>query len=100
MLYYINHVNHTNHIIYLYDKEKKMQKFPVPKMFGTVTVGERGQVVIPVQARKRFRLKSGDKLIVFAKDEGPIALFPAEQFTRFLEHTTEMLSKIKKDKDL
>jgi len=69
----------------------------MPKMFGTVTVGERGQVVIPVQARKQFRLKSGDKLIVFAKGDGPIAFFPAEQFTQFLEHTTEMLSKIKKE---
>lgn len=33
--------------------------------FGTVTVGERGQVVIPSEARKRFGLNTGDKLLVF-----------------------------------
>ena len=69
----------------------------MPKMFGTVTVGDRGQVVIPVQARKQFHLKGGDKLVVFAKEDGPIAFIPAEQLTRFLEHTTEILAKIKKD---
>jgi len=68
----------------------------MPKMFGTVTVGDRGQVVIPVQARKQFHLKSGDKLVVFAKEDGPIAFIPAEHLTRFLEHTTEILAKIKK----
>ena len=32
---------------------------------GAVTVGERGQVVIPAEARKEFGFKSGDKLLVF-----------------------------------
>ena len=33
--------------------------------FGTVTVGERGQVVIPAEARKQCGIESGDKLLVF-----------------------------------
>ncbi len=32
--------------------------------FGSVTVGERGQVVIPIEARQHFGIKPGDKLIV------------------------------------
>lgn len=32
---------------------------------GSVTVGERGQVVIPAEARERLEIKSGDKLLVF-----------------------------------
>ncbi len=32
--------------------------------FGTATVGERGQVVIPAEARKRFNINPGDKLLV------------------------------------
>jgi AbrB family looped-hinge helix DNA binding protein len=32
--------------------------------FGSVTVGERGQVVIPAEARKRYRIETGDKLLV------------------------------------
>jgi len=34
--------------------------------FGTVTVGERGQVVIPAEARRQFGVESGDKLLVFS----------------------------------
>lgn len=32
---------------------------------GSATVGERGQVVIPAEARERLGLKPGDKLLVF-----------------------------------
>jgi AbrB family looped-hinge helix DNA binding protein len=73
-----------------------MGKFPMPKVFGAVTMGERGQIVIPADIRKVFRIKPGDRLIVFAKENGPIGLIPAEQFSHFLEHLTEMLSKFKK----
>ena len=33
--------------------------------YGSVTVGERGQVVIPADARKRFGIEPGHKLLVF-----------------------------------
>ena len=33
-------------------------------MFGLVTVGDRGQIVIPKQARALFRIKPGDALLV------------------------------------
>ena len=33
--------------------------------YGTVTVGERGQVVIPAEARRQFGIETGDKLLVF-----------------------------------
>jgi len=32
--------------------------------FGAVTVGERGQVVIPAEARKQMNIQPGDKLLV------------------------------------
>jgi AbrB family looped-hinge helix DNA binding protein len=32
--------------------------------FGAVTVGERGQIVIPAAARKKFRIDPGDKLLI------------------------------------
>ena len=34
--------------------------------YGAATVGERGQVVIPLEARKRFGIHSGDKVLVMA----------------------------------
>ena len=33
--------------------------------YGAVTMGERGQVVIPAEARKKHGLRRGDKLLVF-----------------------------------
>ena len=37
--------------------------------FGIVTVGEKGQVVIPAKARKVFNIKQGDRILVLG-DEG------------------------------
>jgi AbrB family looped-hinge helix DNA binding protein len=34
--------------------------------FGTATVGERGQIVIPAEARKRLNINPGDKLLVMS----------------------------------
>ncbi len=38
-------------------------------IFGTVKVGERGQIVIPKEARKRFNINSGDNLIVLGDEK-------------------------------
>lgn len=34
-------------------------------LYGSVTVGERGQVVIPQKARQEIKINPGDKLLVF-----------------------------------
>lgn len=55
---------------------------PAPRgknIWGTVTVNERGQIVIPKAARDRFSLTGGQRLVVLSDEEG-IALVPAEQF--------------------
>ena len=64
------------------------------KFFGSATVGERGQVVIPADARKFFNIKSGDKLIVFAKPE-MISFVPADNFNHFLNEATKLMSGLK-----
>ncbi len=38
---------------------------PGKKFYGSVTVSERGQIVIPSEARKDFKINTGDKLLVF-----------------------------------
>lgn len=38
-------------------------------VFGVVTVGEKGQIVIPAKARKIFEIEPGDRLLVLG-DEG------------------------------
>lgn len=39
-------------------------------IFGTVRVGERGQIVLPKQAREVFHIQAGDRLVVLG-DEAP-----------------------------
>jgi len=46
--------------------DKRRQPPEGKKFYGSVTVGERGQVVIPAEARKDFGIQPGDKLLVFA----------------------------------
>ena len=67
------------------------------KFFGSVTVGERGQVVIPAEVRKSFKIKTGDKLIVLCKPHHEMFSFvPADNFNRFLSEAAGLLSKLKK----
>jgi AbrB family looped-hinge helix DNA binding protein len=65
------------------------------KIYGAVTVGERGQVVIPAGIRKSFKIGAGDKLIVVAKQD-MIGLIPAKQFNAFLNQAARFLAKFKK----
>jgi AbrB family looped-hinge helix DNA binding protein len=43
-------------------------------IFGTVKVGERGQIVIPKDARDLFQIKAGDTLLVMGDKKKGIAI--------------------------
>lgn len=75
--------------------KKEIFRGPHGDFHSVITVGERGQVVIPVDIRKLKKIKSGDKMVVFAKPNGMIGLVPAEEFNRFINEATKVLSKIK-----
>lgn len=49
-------------------------------IWGSVTVGERGQIVIPKEAREKFNIGRGTRLIVLGAEEEGIALIPAAPF--------------------
>ena len=49
-------------------------------IFGTAKVGERGQIVIPKEARELFHIQPGDSLLLLADDERGIAIPPKGQF--------------------
>ena len=49
-------------------------------LFGLVTVGDKGQIVIPAKARKMFNISSGDQLVVLGDEGQGIALVKAESF--------------------
>ena len=66
--------------------------------FGSVTIGERGQVVIPVEARKRFNLEPGDRLLVMG-DPGKrsIMLCQIDTLREFMNSFQEGLARAEQD---
>lgn len=38
------------------------------RVFGTAKVGERGQIVIPKEARELFNIQSGDTLLILGEE--------------------------------
>ena len=53
-------------------------------IWGSVTVNDRGQIVIPKGARERFGITDGTRLIVLSDEDG-IALIAAERFEKNME---------------
>ncbi|MBR6442468.1 MAG: helix-turn-helix domain-containing protein [Clostridia bacterium] len=54
-------------------------------MFGVVTVGDKGQIVIPVRARRVFNINPGDQLVVLGDEGRGIALMDARFFMSVAE---------------
>lgn len=48
--------------------------------FGIVTVGDKGQIVIPAKARKIFDIKPGDRMFVLGDESSGIAILKEEEF--------------------
>lgn len=76
-----------------YQREKS-NGFPVPPrgkyIFGAVTVGERGQIVIPAKARKIFDIHPGDDLLVLGdEDQRGLALMKADLMLNMLQQIRE-----------
>ena len=72
------------------------------KFFGSVTIGERGQIVVPAEAREALDLKQGDKLLVFrAPMGGSIIVAKPEEFERHVEnmskHAADLQAQLKKE---
>lgn len=66
-------------------------------IWGSVTINDRGQIVIPKGARNYFGLTGGQRLIVLSDEEG-IAIVPAEMFESHMRQVMEFAS-IRRDED-
>ncbi len=64
--------------------------------YGTTTLGEKGQLVIPAEARETMKLKKGEKLLVFSMGQGMLALTKLENLAKFEKHMTQRLEAIRK----
>lgn len=53
---------------------------PKGKYAWTAKVGEKGQIVIPKEARDIFNIKPGDTLLLLGDDEKGIAIVQGDKF--------------------
>ena len=67
-------------------------KSPKGKYAWTATVGEKGQIVIPRDARKLYDINPGDALIVLGDERG-MALLKTEIFQSAIDKAMEGFSK-------
>lgn len=71
------------------------------KIFGTTSMGERGQVVIPSEAREELDIKPGEKFVVFGDArKGTVILVKSEimnKFANFFFTKSQRFEKIAKE---
>ena len=61
-------------------------------LFGVVKVGDKGQIVIPKDARKIYDIKPGDSLMMLGDERG-IALLKTEIFQGIIDQAMGGLTK-------
>lgn len=76
----------------LVNYSQKEEGLPIPPkgkyFFGSVTVGERGQIVIPKKAREVFRIQPGDQLLMFGDEEKGIGIVPNHALQEIMKLVT------------
>jgi AbrB family looped-hinge helix DNA binding protein len=67
----------------------------IPKFYGATTIGERGQVVVPAEARKDLNLAPATKVMVFGGLIGEgLLIVKADSVAEMLTHASQMLSGV------
>ena len=61
-------------------------------MFGVVKVGDKGQIVIPKDARVLYDIKPGDTLMLLGDQKG-MAIIKTEVFQTIIDKAMEGLTK-------
>lgn len=86
-----------------YESEANMGLGVPPKgkhIFGVVTVGEKGQIVIPAKARKLFKIAPGDQLVILGDESQGLAMIKSTDFLHLadtIRKNMEMGTYSKKD---
>lgn len=62
---------------------------PGKHIWGSVLVGDRGQIVIPKEARDKFHITGGTRLIVLGDENEGIALIPSDIFEEHMKMVME-----------
>lgn len=71
------------------------------KLYGTATVGTKGQIVIPVDARDELNIKEGDRLyVVGSVHKGVLGLFKEDMLETFIEKMNIEVASLRALKDI
>ncbi|MGB7958098.1 MAG: AbrB/MazE/SpoVT family DNA-binding domain-containing protein [Minisyncoccia bacterium] len=73
-----------------------MEKSSNKKFLGMTTLGKKGQIVIPAEARATMKLAEGEKLIVMGAHENALVIMKAARFEAMASHLTEHLASVRK----
>jgi AbrB family looped-hinge helix DNA binding protein len=66
------------------------------KLYGTATVGTKGQVVIPADARDDLNIKAGDRLYVVGSEKGSfVGFIKEEQLREMIDHLTDNVDQLR-----
>ncbi|MBQ8768225.1 MAG: AbrB/MazE/SpoVT family DNA-binding domain-containing protein [Oscillospiraceae bacterium] len=64
------------------------------RVFGTAKVGDRGQIVIPKEARELFKIKPGDTLLILGESDTGLIISRPELLN---DLANEILNNVKKE---
>jgi len=70
------------------------------KLYGTATVGSKGQVVIPADAREDLNLKPGDRLYVVSAGTGGVVFLKEEMLEDIVAKMSAHIEGLKAYKEL
>lgn len=80
-------------LVHQEDKVGNTRITPAPigkHLWGTVTIGSKGQIVIPKAARDTFCLQEGDRLVVLGDEAEGIAFVKAEVFEQRMQEALNL----------
>ena len=72
-------------------------KLPQDKFMSTVKVGDKGQIVIPKEARDMFDIEPGDSLLLLADQERGIAIVAYDGMIDFMQNSLLMGSQAREE---
>ncbi len=65
------------------------------KAYGAVSVGAKGQIVIPSELRKELNIKAGEQLMIFAKtDKKLISMMHTRDFGTLMARAGKIMAKL------
>lgn len=64
------------------------------EFYGTTAVGEKGQIVIPIEARKKMKVEKGDKLLVFGVDHETLVITKLSKLKEYASHLSKKLETL------